>query len=83
MREALRLAVIEDENAFLYSSSLSVSQALFSLTPLQVQAFHSLWLFATPEVTKLSEAEISAQRRTITKAIQLLVDGSKGMGREP
>jgi len=43
----------------------------------------TIWLFATPEVTKLNAAEISAQRRTITEAIQLLVDGSKRMGREP
>jgi len=43
----------------------------------------TIWFFATPEVTKLSAAEISAQRRTIIEAIQLLVDGSKSMGREP
>jgi AcrR family transcriptional regulator len=43
----------------------------------------TIWLFATPEVTKLNATEISAQRRTITEAIQLLVDGSKSRGREP
>ena len=43
----------------------------------------TIWLFATPEVTKLNATEISAQRRTITEAIQLLVDGSNRMGREP
>ncbi len=48
-----------------------------------ITSISTMWLFATPEVTKLSAAEISAQRRTITEAIQLLVDGSKRMGREP
>src|SRR5258708_4197873 len=43
----------------------------------------TIWLLATPEVTKLNATEISAQRRTITEAIQLLVDGSKSRGREP
>src|SRR2546421_9513598 len=43
----------------------------------------TIWLFATPQVTKLNATEISAQRRTITEAIQLLVDGSKRRGREP
>jgi AcrR family transcriptional regulator len=43
----------------------------------------TIWLFATPEVTTLSATENSAQRRTITEAIQLLVDGSKRGGRDP
>src|SRR6266487_818031 len=48
-----------------------------------IVGMRTIWFFATPEVTKLSAAEISAQRRTIIEAIQLLVDGSKSMGREP
>jgi hypothetical protein len=43
----------------------------------------TIWFFATPEVTKLNATEINAQRRTITEAIQLLVDGSNRIGREP
>ena len=43
----------------------------------------TIWLFATPEATKLNATEISAQRRTITEAIQLFVDGPNRMGREP
>jgi hypothetical protein len=43
----------------------------------------TIWFFATPEASKLNATEISAQRRTITEAIQLLVDGSKSRGREP
>ncbi len=42
----------------------------------------TIWLFATPEVTKLSATEISAQRRTITEAVRRLVDDSNRMGRE-
>ena len=42
----------------------------------------TIWLFATPEVTKLNATEISAQRRTITEAVRRLVDGSNRMGRE-
>ena len=42
----------------------------------------TIWLFATPGVTTLSATEINAQRRTITEAIQLLVDGSNRIGRE-
>src|SRR2546430_17551263 len=42
----------------------------------------TIWFFATPEVTKLNDTEISAQRRTITEAVRRLVDGSNRMGRE-
>jgi hypothetical protein len=43
----------------------------------------TIWLLATSGVTTLSATEISAQRRTITEAIHLLVDGSKNGKREP
>jgi Tetracyclin repressor-like, C-terminal domain len=43
----------------------------------------TMWMFVTPEVTALSVAEISARRRTVTEAVQLLVDNSNRMGREP
>ena len=42
----------------------------------------TIWLFATPEVTKLNATEISAQRRTITEAVRRLVDDSNRMGSE-
>ncbi len=42
----------------------------------------TIWFFATPEVTKLSATEISAQRRTISEAVRRLVDDSNRMGRE-
>ncbi len=43
----------------------------------------TIWFFATPDITKLNATEISAQRRTITEAVQRLVDGSNWIGREP
>src|SRR5260370_25092064 len=47
-----------------------------------IVGMRTIWLFATPEVTKLNATQISAQRRTITEAVRRLVDDSNRMGRE-
>jgi hypothetical protein len=48
-----------------------------------ILAISSMWLFATPNIVELSASEMSARRRTVTEAIQLLVNGSNKMGTEP
>lgn len=40
---------------------------------LLVLSISTMWMFVTPEVTEQSVSEISARRRTVTKAVRLLV----------
>src|SRR5438876_6768915 len=47
-----------------------------------ITSISTIWLFEAPKVPKLEATEISAQRRMITEAIQLLVDVSNRMRRE-